>query len=246
MNDSEKISSWNLTEADKASIPDIHTLAARLSPDFYWVKDPTVNGTYFNTIETGDFSESLGEPQLAKGTTFGEHKIGFIEHLFTYSQAYALSEYGTALKNQGLLNPTDEAQHQITRLAAYNDPLCVYLMHQLLPAFKWITGEKLQPSYAFFSRYLAGSALGKHTDVPRCPFNVSIQLRTVLKPEYAETPNVTWPLNVEVAPDNVKTVTLLDGDAAVYLGTKQPHWRETMSEKIEYVDVMLFHYLPRE
>jgi hypothetical protein len=167
--------------------------------------------------------------------------------LFTYSQAYALSEYGTALKNQGLLNPTDEAQHQITRLAAYNDPLCVYLMHQLMPVFEWITGERLQPSYAFFSRYLTGSALGKHTDVPRCPFNVSIQLNTVLKPEYAESSNtVSWPLHIEVTPGNTRRVVLSDGDAAVYLGTKQPHWRDKMDESIEYVDVMLFHYLPRE
>jgi hypothetical protein len=246
MNGSEKISQWNLTEADKASIPDIHTLAARLPPDFHWVRDRNVNGVYFNTIGRR-YSQFFSLIPDAKGTPFGEHQIGFVEALFTPLQAYSLSEYGTALKDQGLLEPTDEAHHHITRLAAYNDPLCVYLMHQLMPVFEWITGEKLQPSYAFFSRYLAGSALGKHTDVPRCPFNVSIQLNTVLKPEHVESSvRVSWPLHIEVTPGNTRRVVLSDGDAAVYLGTKQPHWRETMSDKIEYVDVLLFHYLPRE
>jgi hypothetical protein len=151
-----------------------------------------------------------------------------------------LIEYGSVLLRQGLLSKTDEAPYNINRLGANGDPLCNWLMRQFMPVVEQATRLTLSESYSFYSHYMAGSALGAHKDVPRCPVNVSIHLGS-------NPAVVNWPLFVH--PDGLRMpyeIQLNPGDAAIYFGLTQTHWRERMADAVHWVNVLLFHYMIEE
>lgn len=237
----EKMAAWNLSNEQIASIPDVHTLVARMPEQFNWMRR-TIAEVDFNTIVyEGDSTVHEEVGRVVKFDDQGHGRVGFVDRLLSPGQARCLSDYGTVLQHQGLLNPTDETQHRVKRVVAYNDPLHVYLMKQLLPLFEQISRVKLEPSYAYFSRYLPGSALLEHTDIPRCPYNVSIQLHV----EACVDQEHVWPLCLKLKPIETLNVYLNDGDAVMYLGTQHPHWRSEMPLGIKFVDVLLFHYMPK-
>lgn len=231
---------WNLPQEAFDRIQDPFTLKARLPEGCEWKNSSRLGRTIWSVVEK-EASHELSEATCwsASKTDGDQDEPSMLWNFMSKAHVQGLLMYERNLHRLGLMQPTEEAAHGVRRLAAYNDPLCNFLMRQYLPIVQEVVGKSLRESYSFLSHYQAGSALYKHTDVPRCPVNVSIQLGS-------SPANVDWPLFVQSAPDHIHTYSLRPGHAAIYYGTKQPHWRNHMPAGTESVDVLLFHYMIEE
>ena len=95
---------------------------------------------------------------------------------------------------------------------------------------------KLYPSYTYGRIYRTGAQLKHHLDRRASEYTLSINLE--------DRDNAGWPICVEQLNGNVVEEVLNPGDAIVYSGRDQLHWRpgkfsgkETIQAFIQYVDV---------
>jgi len=89
-----------------------------------------------------------------------------------------------------------------------------------------IVGANLLPTYAFGRTYYKNSDLKKHKDRPACEVSLSVHLEG----------DKEWNLFIEGCP-----VTLNEGDAVLYWGYDDEHWRDKY-EGEKYTNVFL-HYV---
>lgn len=101
------------------------------------------------------------------------------------------------------------------------------LLFYIRPKVEELTGYKLFPTYAYFRIYRGGHSLSKHTDRPSCEISITLNLKN---------DGVPWPINIDG-----EDVYLDQGDGAIYLGTRQKHFREPFKGE-EHVQVFL-HYV---
>lgn len=98
--------------------------------------------------------------------------------------------------------------------------------------------QAIKTSYSFASQYDFGSSLPKHTDRPQCIYNVSLMLGS--SPYGADL--TKWPLFLE-REGKIISAALKPGDGVLYLGTRDPHWRDPMPKDLETVLGVFFHYV---
>lgn len=127
----------------------------------------------------------------------------------------------------------------VRRSSANNLPLFQHLHQATERLIKYITQEDVKTSYSFASAYEAGSAMPPHTDRSQCVYNVSV----LLGAEPADVWLSEWPLMIE-AKGKVNVVCLEHGDAVLYSGTRDKHWRDPMPAKLSSVFGVFFHYVP--
>tara|TARA_R100000322_G_scaffold134005_1_gene89971 strand:- start:825 stop:1394 length:570 start_codon:yes stop_codon:yes gene_type:complete len=89
------------------------------------------------------------------------------------------------------------------------------------------TGLKLFPTYGFTRFYTYNSDLEKHKDRPSCEISVSAMW---------DSDGTEWPLYIEG-----KAIEMNKGDAVIYLGCEDEHWREVF--KGDYHLQTFFHYV---
>jgi hypothetical protein len=94
--------------------------------------------------------------------------------------------------------------------AWYEDPLMTALLDTKLSLVEKNSKLKLFPTYAYWRYYVYGGILAKHVDRPSCEISVT----TCIK-KYED-----WPIVVEG-----KEFELEEGDAVLYGGCDQEHWR---------------------
>jgi hypothetical protein len=94
---------------------------------------------------------------------------------------------------------------------------------------------KLYPSYTYGRIYRTGAKLKHHLDRRSSEYTLSINLE--------DKENVLWPMCVQLADGTVVEEKLQTGDAIVYSGRDQLHWRpnefkgkEIIQAFIQYVD----------
>lgn len=88
------------------------------------------------------------------------------------------------------------------------------------------TGLSLLPTYAYWRMYTYGSYLKKHKDRPSCEISVTLHLGGDKK----------WPIFVEG-----KSFLLKPGDAIIYRGCEQEHWREKFYG--DWYSQLFIHYV---
>ena len=101
------------------------------------------------------------------------------------------------------------------------------LLHTKLPIVEKESNLKLFPTYAYWRYYVIGGRLAKHIDRPACEISVTACIK-----KYDD-----WPLIVE----NSKFF-LKEGDAVIYAGCDQEHWRPG-TYKGEGIAQVFFHYV---
>lgn len=127
----------------------------------------------------------------------------------------------------------------ILRRSINNFPI-IQLIHQATEQLvNQIVDEPIKTSYSFTAEYEAGSCLPRHIDRPQCRFNISLMLDA--SPDDADL--CTWPLFIERS-STISEVKLRAGDAVLYSGTKDPHWRDMMPTNIRSVTGTFMHYVP--
>ena len=113
--------------------------------------------------------------------------------------------------------------------AWYNDSLMDSLLYLKLPKVELESKLKLFPTYAYWRYYVLGASLDKHTDRPACEISVSACIK-----KYDN-----WPLVIEG-----NSYELEEGDALLYKGCTEKHWRPDVYEG-EGMAQVFFHYVDK-
>jgi hypothetical protein len=111
--------------------------------------------------------------------------------------------------------------------AWYDDPLMTALLDIKLSRVELKSKLKLFPTYAYWRYYVFGGSLAKHTDRPACEISVSACIK-----KYDN-----WPIIVEGT-----SFELDEGDAILYAGCDQKHWRPGVYKGEGMAQVFL-HYV---
>lgn len=111
--------------------------------------------------------------------------------------------------------------------AWYNDPLINSLLDVKLPKVEFESNLKLFPTYAYWRYYVFGGTLTKHTDRPACEISITACIK-----KYDN-----WPIIVEGT-----SFELGEGDAILYAGCDQKHWRQGIY-KGEGIAQVFLHYV---
>lgn len=123
--------------------------------------------------------------------------------------------------------------------AIYGDTFMESLLATFQPIVEHHTGLQLWPTYSTCRVYQQGQSLPKHRDRCACEVTVSICLYC---DEHQKT-NQCWPLFIESNTDQqqIKHFNLNPGDALIYNGRLQRHWREPLAAR-KQIQVLL-HYV---
>jgi len=114
------------------------------------------------------------------------------------------------------------------------------LLHQLSESLvQKLVDEPIKTSYSFTSAYEAGSTLPPHTDRSQCVYNISLMLGSI--PYRARLSD--WPLHIRRGGED-HHVGLEAGDAVLYSGTRDLHWRDRLPKHLISVLGVFFHYVP--
>jgi alkylated DNA repair dioxygenase AlkB len=111
--------------------------------------------------------------------------------------------------------------------AWYNDPLMNGLLDLKLPLVEKESTLNLSPTYAYWRYYVFGATLAKHIDRPACEISVTACIKKF----------DNWPIVVEGT-----EFELEEGDAVLYAGCDQKHWRPG-TYKGEGMAQVFFHYV---
>jgi hypothetical protein len=115
----------------------------------------------------------------------------------------------------------------------HNLPVLVDYHHE--PSFiqkvSEMVGEPVKPSYVFLSMYGPHGVCPLHTDRPQCQFTVDLSIES----------DGIWPIYI-----NDKKISICDGEAVLYSGTNDPHYRKPMREDspATYCTLAFFHFVP--
>jgi len=111
--------------------------------------------------------------------------------------------------------------------AWYKDPLMNALLDLKLPLVEKESNLNLFPTYAYWRYYIFGATLNKHTDRPACEVSITACIK-----KYDN-----WPMIIEGT-----EFELEEGDALLYAGCDQKHWRPG-TYKGEGMAQVFFHYV---
>jgi hypothetical protein len=133
-----------------------------------------------------------------------------------------------------------EPLHCLTsnRWQEYNNPLLKRLHRQrsLVDTASEVFGEPVMPSYVFLSMYSSQGVCAAHRDRPQCKYTVNLCI----------SQDKPWPLYIEnLADGTFDEVILGEGDAVLFSGTDQTHYRKPMAENGgSFCDMAHFHLVP--
>ena len=112
----------------------------------------------------------------------------------------------------------------------YYDPLMLSILDNKLPLVEKESNLKLFPTYAYWRYYIFGGSLAKHTDRPACEISITACIK-----KYDN-----WPIVIEG-----KSFELEEGDAMLYAGCDQEHWRPG-TYRGEGVAQVFLHYVNKD
>lgn len=151
-----------------------------------------------------------------------DYKI--IKNFFTKEELEILDKY---CYNKLDTNKDYKIDHDSFSPAWYGDPLMNGILDIKLPLVEKESNLKLFPTYAYWRYYVFGGILSKHTDRPACEISVSACIKK----------HDNWPLVIEG-----ESFELEEGDALLYAGCDQKHWRPGVY-KGEGLAQVFFHYV---
>jgi hypothetical protein len=111
--------------------------------------------------------------------------------------------------------------------AWYNDPLMNSLLDVKLSIVEKESNLKLFPTYSYWRYYIFGGMLRKHSDRPSCEVSITACIK-----KYDD-----WPIIIEGT-----SFELEEGDAVLYAGCEQEHWRPGIYKGEGMAQVFL-HYV---
>ncbi len=136
-----------------------------------------------------------------------------VQELVAPAQVAQLRQHLENRAAGGTMSQVDEQVPQTP--AVYGDGAVDGLMLELAPEIEKHTGLKLFPTYSYARIYKHGDALPPHRDRSACEISLSLNL--------GQVPDEPWALYVG---EEGFAAHLKPGDALIYRGCDQTHWRE--------------------
>jgi hypothetical protein len=189
--------------------------------------------------------------------TRSDFEVTALAEVFDDAKMAALRE---AIKG---LRPTDLELHEAQafgRFVVHDHPFATELQHQIVPLVSEIVGEAVEVSYNFLSLYSAMGRCAVHMDAPQAKWTLDLCVNQ----------SATWPIHFsDVRPwpepsdeswasasdweaeikrtDSFKTYTLEPGQALVFSGSSQWHYRDAIpaGDNRPYCDLLFFHFVPK-
>lgn len=147
----------------------------------------------------------------------------------------ALRRYYRHEIRRGAIRLGDEQSSR--RYVSHNDSVARFFHHQIANSVAAIVGEAIKPSYVYFSSYLSGADLKKHTDRAQCEFSVTLCLDFSPEPDLA----TSWPIRLDTPRGHAIVYQAL-GDGLLYRGTQLPHYRSVLPPGRSSTSIF-FHYV---
>ena len=144
-----------------------------------------------------------------------------------------LFEYTKSIQSEGIL----DSQTPFTP-TFYTETEMNKIQIKVLQKLEEESGLKLYPTYNYFRIYNKKSILTKHTDRPSCEISITMTVG------YDGDNN--WPLWITDKDGKDIKVYLEPGDALLYLGCDQEHWREDADDKIIRQTQVFLHYVNQD
>lgn len=154
------------------------------------------------------------EPILVKNFLDESEQI----HLSNYTWLYHIHNE-TKFCEEEVINTADTG--------LYADYFMESLLLRKKPIMEKYVGKKLFPSHSFWRMYTYGAILYPHKDRPSCEYSVTIQI---------SSSGEEWPIYINETP-----YTLNHGDALIYDGVNNEHWRHPF--KGDYSSNLFLHYV---
>ena len=170
---------------------------------------------------------------------FQSYGYAIVRNLLHPVHIAALRRYYRGLVARGRLPRGDNQVAGRHRL--HSEPVGMFFHPQLASLVSRIAGEPVKPSYLYFASYPAGSCLPRHVDRIQSEFSVSLLV------DYSPDNGgpCGWPLFLEHPrlPNGVVSADLGVGDALLYRGCEQYHYRDPLPEGHQSTSLFFF-YLP--
>ena len=157
-------------------------------------------------------------------------KYKLIKNFFSKEELNVYQKYCfLKLQNNKYIKDDGKADPLHNSPAWYNDALMTSILDTKLPVVEKESNLKLFPTYAYWRYYVFGGKLRKHYDRPSCEVSVSVCVK-----KYDN-----WPIVVEGS-----FFELEEGDAVLYDGCEQQHWRPG-KYKGEGMAQVFLHYVDK-
>ncbi|MCL4672320.1 MAG: hypothetical protein KJZ64_05170 [Sphingomonadaceae bacterium] len=142
------------------------------------------------------------------------------------------------------------------RTVLHNLPAIDPLHHELAARVEELSGEPVTPAYSFVSLYGCQGSLPPHLDEPVSKWTIDICLDQNVEWPIHFSKVIDWPTAPEMqasgppepgAPDlGFRSVTLLPGDAVLFSGSAQWHYRDPMpNRRTGFCNLLFLHYYPQ-
>jgi len=141
-----------------------------------------------------------------------------------------LFQYTKEIKNKGEF----DAQTPFAPSFHSNIEMCKVQI-KVLTKLEEITDLKLYPTYTYFRIYNKKSILKRHSDRPAC--QVSLTMNIGYEGDY------NWAIWIKDNFGKEHEVFLEPGDALVYMGCNNEHWREDADERVICQSQVFMHYV---
>ena len=153
-------------------------------------------------------------------------KNKIIKNFFDKKELLFLQKY---CHNKLDLKDAFRMDERIFSPAWYYDPVMNSFLDLKLSKVEAACKLKLFPTYAYWRYYVLGGSLYKHRDRPSCEISITACVK-----KYDD-----WPMIIEG-----KEFELQEGDALLYAGCVQEHWRPGTYEG-EGMAQVFFHYVDK-
>jgi hypothetical protein len=158
------------------------------------------------------------------------------------------------------LAPTDLELHEAAafgRFVVHDHPFFTRVQAALAPLVAAAVGEPVEPSYNFLGLYTAKGTCGVHLDAPSAKWTLDLCIaQTTAWPIYFSQV-VPWPTELfkggaDEWADEIKrspalsfeAYTLQPGQAVIFSGSSQWHYRERFPAPTGHCHLLFLHYIP--
>lgn len=160
------------------------------------------------------------------------------------------------------LDPAKLELHEARRFGRFivhDLPEFTRLQHQLTELVSQAAGEAVEPSYNFLSLYTKMGVCEPHLDAPSAKWTLDICIdqsepwpihlsQIIPWPEAFADLGDDWQASIKADPQlNFSTEVLMPGDAILFSGSSQWHYRDPLpqGEGKRFCDLLFLHYIPK-
>ena len=246
------------TSADATGLADSRPANSQLYPwyDSVWLSQYTEAKAIVQTVKPSAFAEFEGAFQVLH--TRPDFRVQLLEHPFDDA---ALAEIKHIAES---LHPTELELHEAKRFGRFivhDHPFFTQLQQRVVPMVSELVGESVEAKYNFLSLYTGKGVCAVHMDAPEAKWTLDLCIDQ----------SAPWPIyfsDVQPWPDTVDEswrgdgwekqikqshslkftpYTLHPGQAVIFSGSSQWHYRDPMPEAkgTQFCTLLFFHFIPK-